>query len=81
MKGPDFLEGPDLRQLRLLMRPGRTPLGEHGGGEGQYITTSLSHFDTPVLGGMVGPHQANVEIEDAFRDQRAIVHGERQRIA
>src|SRR5258708_11598880 len=77
----DLLERLGLRKFRLLVRPRGTALRTHRGGKRRNVCAILRQLDRPVLRRLVGLDQANVEIEDALRDRRAKIDGQRQRIA
>ena len=63
------------------MRPRRTALGKDGGRKRRNLSAALGQLDTPMLRRPVGFDQADIEIESAFGDRRAEIHGQRQRIA
>ena len=63
------------------MCPRRPALGKHRGRQRRDLAAVLRELDAPMLRGTVGLDQADVEVEFALRDRRAIVDGDRQRIA
>ena len=48
---------------RLLVRPGRTALGEYRGRQRRDVAAALRHLHAPMLARAVGLDQADVEIE------------------
>ena len=61
-----LLERLGPRKCRLLVRPGRPALGEHGGRQRRDLAAALRHLHAPMLARAVGLDQPHVEIEGAF---------------